>query len=312
MFELLISGFKKKEQFLNIWSLLEPTSSKPSARRLHTLTSVGNKLYLHGGFTSSRNDDLWEYDVPSNRWLKLNPTGSKPSARNAHTLTSVDDKLYLHGGSTGSGMFNNELWEYNTSSHTWSLLNPTGSKPIGRSGHKLTSIGNKLYLHGGSTSASSNSYNNELWEYDIDDNSWLLLESSGDKPTVRYGHTLTSVDDKLYLHGGSTGGDELWEYDVDSNAWSLLEPSGDKPSGRSNHTLTSVGNKLYLHGGNVGGDELWEYDINDNVWLMLEPIDSKPSARNYHTLTNIRNKLYLHGGNTGGNNGELWEYTIGN
>lgn len=61
MFELLISGFKKKEQFLNIWLLLEPTSSKPSGRRNHTLTSVGDKLYLHGGTTGNQSDELWEY-----------------------------------------------------------------------------------------------------------------------------------------------------------------------------------------------------------------------------------------------------------
>lgn len=61
MFELLISSFKEKEQFLNTWLLLEPIGSKPSARSQHTLTSIGDKLYLHGGNTGSPNNELWEY-----------------------------------------------------------------------------------------------------------------------------------------------------------------------------------------------------------------------------------------------------------
>lgn len=111
MFELLISGFKKKEQFLNNWLLLEPTSSKPIGRTTHTLVNVGSKLYLHGGVPAtggSRIGDLWEYDIVNNTWTQLNPTGTTPSARYNHTLVNVGDKLYLHGGSSGG----DQLWEY--------------------------------------------------------------------------------------------------------------------------------------------------------------------------------------------------------
>ena len=111
MLELLINGFKQKEQFLNAWLLLEPTGDKPSRRNAHTLTNIGDKLYLHGGATlGGRNDELWEYDVINNAWLLLEPIGSKPSARSYHTLTSIENKLYLHGGNTGSR--SDELWEY--------------------------------------------------------------------------------------------------------------------------------------------------------------------------------------------------------
>ena len=43
---------------------------------------------------------------------------------------------------------------------------------------------------------------------------WTQLALTGTKPSSRYGHTLVNVGSKLYLHGGSTGGDQLWEYAI--------------------------------------------------------------------------------------------------
>lgn len=41
----------------------------------------------------------------------------------------------------------------------WTQLALTGTKPSGRYGHKLVSVGDKLYLHGGSVNKD------DLWEY---------------------------------------------------------------------------------------------------------------------------------------------------
>lgn len=109
MFELLISSLNEKEQFLNTWLLLEPTGTTSRARFNHTLTNIGDKLYLHDG--SSRLGDLWEYDIEGNVWTELQPTGTKPSGRYGHTLVSVGDKLYLYGGSATNNNGSDELWE---------------------------------------------------------------------------------------------------------------------------------------------------------------------------------------------------------
>ena len=318
MLELLISSFKKKGQLLNTWLFLEPIGDRPRARLNHTLTNIGNKLYLHGGNLDG--DELWEYDIDSNSRLLLEPSGSKPSARQSHTLTNIGDKLYLHGGDTSNINANDELWEYDVNNNSWLRLNPTSNKPSARFNHVLTNVGDKLYLHGG---ANSSRNNGELWKYDTSTHTWSMLEPIGIKPSARRSHALTSIGDKLYLHGGNTSGigssssrsDELWEYDTINNTWSLLEPTGAKPIRRFGHTLTSIGDKLYLHGGRASStsDELWEYDIENNAWSLLEPTGGRPSARYYHTLTSIGDKIYLHGGFDGNRYfGDLWENTIGN
>ena len=44
--------------------------------------------------------------------------------------------------------------------------------------------------------------------------SWIQLALTGIKPSTRYSHTLTSIGNKLYLHGGNPTSDELWEYTI--------------------------------------------------------------------------------------------------
>lgn len=113
MFEVLMMGAGAPMALPGIWTQLALTGTKPSSRQYHTLVSVGDKLYLHGGTSGGKtNAELWEYDTLTNIWLLLEPSGSKPSARGYHTLTSVGDKLYLHGGGASANNRNGELWEY--------------------------------------------------------------------------------------------------------------------------------------------------------------------------------------------------------
>lgn len=62
MIEVLLMGAGAPMSAVGLWTQLALTGTKPSGRAYHTLTSVGDKLYLHGGTPDK--DDLWEYTVP--------------------------------------------------------------------------------------------------------------------------------------------------------------------------------------------------------------------------------------------------------
>ena len=50
------------------------------------------------------------------------------------------------------------------------------------------------------------------------------MSANHDAPTNRYFHTMTVIDGKFYVYGGSTGSkalDELWIYDEAEGIWHL-------------------------------------------------------------------------------------------
>ena len=62
MIEVLLMGAGAPMSAVGTWTQLALTGTKPSSRSNHTLVSVGDKLYLHGGNGSK--DELWEYTTP--------------------------------------------------------------------------------------------------------------------------------------------------------------------------------------------------------------------------------------------------------
>ncbi len=82
------------------WTQLSAANDigRPFARYGHGFTSVGGRLYVHGGFNGATLDDLYSFDL-ANMTGTLHGTG-RPSAkgRAGHGFTSAGGRLYLHGG----------------------------------------------------------------------------------------------------------------------------------------------------------------------------------------------------------------------
>jgi hypothetical protein len=78
--------------------------------------------------------------------------------------------------------------------------------------------------------------------------------ASADGPAARFGHTMTNVNDNVYLFGGLAPGNpnpqnDLWEYNSAGNNWSQVLASGPPPA-RAYQSATAVGSQLAL---TVGG-----------------------------------------------------------
>ena len=80
------------------------SSTWPSRRYQHTMTTVGNKVFLFGGRGSSKiSNELWEFTVDTGLWRLLDASagvsGPSPSPRYSHAMSSVDkDKFMIFGG----------------------------------------------------------------------------------------------------------------------------------------------------------------------------------------------------------------------
>jgi N-acetylneuraminic acid mutarotase len=76
-----------------------------------------------------------------------NSTG--PSPRLGHSLTLFKDDIYIFGGLSQETTFN-ELWVFNISTSTWTLLETKGEIPLERAAHSLTLFNDsQMILFGG-------------------------------------------------------------------------------------------------------------------------------------------------------------------
>jgi hypothetical protein len=248
----------------NTWTNKNPTT-KPSARSLHSMAydSVHERTILFGGWNvGGYNDETWVYNLTDNSWTNMTITGNKPSARRYHSMTydSTHDRTILFGGDDAGGD-DDETWVYNLTDNTWTNMTPATS-PSARSMHSMIydSAYDRVVLFGGDDAVG---YNNETWVYNLTDNTWTNMTTTGDKPSKRSGHSMAydSAHDRTILFGGTAGGDETWVYNLADNTWTNMTTTGDKPSGRAYHSIVydSAHDRTILFGGTTGGDETWIY-----------------------------------------------------
>lgn len=83
---------------------------KPSARAAHGGVCINNNLYIFGGMDAHGNvlDDLWKYDILTNKWTQLDVFGYKPPARLDFayckvSLNESDAFFLVHGGMDNQG-----------------------------------------------------------------------------------------------------------------------------------------------------------------------------------------------------------------
>lgn len=146
----------------------------------------------------------------------------------------------------------------------WRGLKP----PPLRYAHTAVTIDGKMYVFGGYDGVSSL---NDLYVYDpAAGGSWtdLSIPGGGTPPSARYSHTALTIDDKMYIFGGSDGGsnlNDLHVYDpAGGGTWTDLSTraGGTPPSARLTHSAVPIEGKMYVFGGDQSGgliNELYEY-----------------------------------------------------
>jgi hypothetical protein len=175
-----------------------------------TWTDLSGNLWLFSGYGFSSDStipnqpsffkEMWEYTGTqtysgsfSNFWAKVTPAGV-PSARwGAVTWTDASGTLWLFGGQDGGTNFLNDLWSFNTSTKTWTLVVAGGSNQNGVYGTKGTPAASNLpggrwgattridgpgnvWLFGGfgfDSATTSPGLLNDLWKYSAGQWTWV-------------------------------------------------------------------------------------------------------------------------------------------
>ncbi|KAI4338512.1 hypothetical protein MLD38_023561 [Melastoma candidum] len=140
------------------------------------------------------------------------------------------------------------------------------------------------------------------------------LSVSGDKPTPRFNHAATVVDNKMIVVGGESGSgllDDVQVLNFTKFSWSgasskiYLSPSSlpIKIPPCKGHSLVSWGKKVLLVGGRTepGSDRLsvWAFDTETEGWSLMEAKGDIPVSRGGHTVVRANSALILFGGEDG-------------
>ena len=260
----------------NSWTQLTPSGNPPSARWSHVAVyTLANNMLVFGGYSPSIGylNDLWEYSVSSNSWIQLNPSGNIPIGRSGCSIIYTNSNTFIIFGGFNFSSFFNDLWQYDISNNSWTLLNPSGNLPVARNGHNAVyTKSNNMFMFGGTIqNASGAIYLNDLWQYDISNNFWTQLTPSGSLPPPRAWHSYVYNANTMLIFGGEANYgaylNDLWEYSVSSNSWIQLNPSGNLPTGRMGQSAiyTNTNSMIVFGGGlrNTGVcmNDLWKYSF---------------------------------------------------
>ncbi|HEU4573868.1 MAG TPA: kelch repeat-containing protein [Chitinophagaceae bacterium] len=236
----------------------------------------GGQGYSQSG-PSGYLSDLWYFDVSANNWVAVsgdngtnqlgvyagpNDPSNIPSARKfAYTWTDASGNLWLFGGQGNGPVDYNDLWKYDPVNNIWNLINGTNNAsntignyppvigtanasgvtgPGSREYGAAWTDGTNLYLFGGLgyDGGGTKNYLNDVWSYDIANNTWTWLNGSNTNnqfgiysgtqvPGSRIAPYSWYYNGKLFLFGGygygSASGpgylNDMWQYDPSSNSW---------------------------------------------------------------------------------------------
>ncbi|KTW30365.1 hypothetical protein T552_00838 [Pneumocystis carinii B80] len=135
------------------WELITPVTNLPSARTNHIMITYQEKLYLFGGTNGNEwFNDVWVFDYKNLSWKEIACNGCIPQPREGHSAALVDDIIYIFGGRGLDGSDLGDLIAFKISTSRWYIFQNMGPSPSPRSGHVLTSFGQKIIVLGGEDS----------------------------------------------------------------------------------------------------------------------------------------------------------------
>ena len=171
-------------------------------------------------------NDIWEINLSCDSIKRLETVSKKkPSGRCAASMAAVGNKLYFFGGLLQTFEFTNELWEFDLTTLTWTLLPCNGTIPQARWGHTMVAYESFLVIYGGS---NPHAVLDDIWYLDTSASSsrssssstcytWKNIELAAHAPEGRSGHGVVMLGSNMYVYAGNTHGStmsDLWKLDL--------------------------------------------------------------------------------------------------
>jgi hypothetical protein len=286
------------------WAQVTPTGDAPASREDHTWTvdaATGIAWLFGGRDRSTLFDDLWSYDLATDRWTQIEPSGDAPAARFGHTGSWVEGVgLVVWSGQAGADFFA-DIHAYDPAANRWTRLPDAGAVPEARYGScAVVGPDRRLWVSHGFTHAGRFA---DTRTYDFDTQAWAEVTPDGTGPVKRCLHDCLWSPSGLVLYAGQTDGvaalGDLWTLDP-AAGWG--EPPPPHPPARQLYALAASESTGWVQGGRGADgkflDDLWTLELETLTWQQVTPAGDTPAGRAGATLIAdpAHSRLMLFGG----------------
>ena len=266
------------------WTIKPLAGSRPESREGASMLLVDRKVYLFGGQSMTKRNDIRVMHPDSGTWIMLS-TYYSPKGRIGHSLCPYKNMLFLFGGWSHYSQrlrmrrcFKKVYVLTISEENRWQRYSCSGDSPKSRRDHAMAYLGSSMLIYGGIDGHSRVLKSARV--LDMETLRWQKLGVRGqNKPGRRSAATLTAVFPTawtlrwdlsvfalpragpdtsynyigFYLFGGlhQTALNDLWLLRVTETTfyWQELHPAGLAPSPRFAHTTTHIGQMLVICGG---------------------------------------------------------------
>ncbi|MFH1711698.1 MAG: kelch repeat-containing protein [Patescibacteria group bacterium] len=168
-------------------------ASLPRELAGHQAAVWEGKIYVVGGYgEESLSTDIFVFDPQQGSWQNM---ASLPVMRNDVIAGFVQDDLFVASGNVFSTTAENRLDIYDASLGEWSQANIPFSRKQAVGG----GLGEVFVITGGKGETGAYA---DVEIFDTLTRLWITITPM---PTARYGAAATTIDDRMYFIGGSTG-----------------------------------------------------------------------------------------------------------
>jgi hypothetical protein len=147
-------------------------------------------------------NSVYRLDLKSFEWTTVTPLPNSlppPTKRCGHSAALWRNHIIIiYGGETDARAYPNDIYAFNTRSHTWTQFQPRGPSPEARSRAAVVLVDDLLYICGGTN--ENGKVLDDLVVLDLDKMAWRR----GERFECRYDHTVFHYDEKIFIYGGLT------------------------------------------------------------------------------------------------------------
>lgn len=303
------------------WLNLTPAAGPaPAARRNASAVfdPQENRMVIFGGFTNTFVNDVWAFDLDTEAWTNVTPAAGPPAPAPRLFPASVYDPFghqMITWSGQASGVFFNDVWSFDLSTHAWSQFTPTGGPPNVRYGvgYAFDPVARDLVTFAGFTNLGRF---NDVWRFNDQAETWTDV-SPGTGPGERCLHAACydPIGHRMIMYAGQNNAgalDDLWALDLATDTWSELMPA-PKPSGRyfaamvyddANHRATVFGGQTTL----ARVNDVWVFDLWTDAWTQLAPTGTAPTGRfgSAGIYDGANDRMIVFGGFDGAVKNDVW------
>ncbi len=278
---------------------IEP--SLPKSRHLSASETIGDKIYVMGGYEGSNittENTTYVFDTNTSTWSTVAPKNI--SAISTASVT-VDGKIYCMGGLQNVAYVStatNQVEIYDPTNNTWTIGTPMPWAVYGASAIYYNS---KIYVLGGRTN-SGNLVQNIL-VYDFVTDTWSV---GAPLPQGNIFGTAEIFEDNIYIMGGcsnpnaSVSSKSVFKYNIMSNTWTNCTPIPVADNINCNSSII-YDNKIYVLGGwDISGNgfcnKVFVYSVFGDTWET--DVDDFSQGRIGATANVANGHIYIIGGSS--------------